>query len=46
MERLGRIAEPRDKVNFEGWNFIVQSMDGLRIQSVQAVRSERAEAEE
>ena len=38
MEKLGRIAEPGDKVNFDGWNFIVQNMDGLRIQKVRMSR--------
>lgn len=38
MEKIGRIAERGDKINFEGWNFIVQSMDGMRIQSVKMIR--------
>ncbi|MBR5096778.1 MAG: HlyC/CorC family transporter [Treponema sp.] len=38
MEKIGRIAERGDKVNFEGWNFIVQAMDGMRIESVKMVR--------
>ena len=46
MEKLGRIAEPGDKVNCDGWNFLVQSMDGLRIQSVRMVRDNSYKAED
>ena len=46
MERLGRISETGDAVNVDGWNFIVQSMDGLRIQSVRVVREKKDESEE
>lgn len=38
MEKIGRIAERGDKINFDGWNFIVQSMDGMRIRTVKLVR--------
>ncbi|MBQ9627074.1 MAG: hypothetical protein IJR40_07855, partial [Treponema sp.] len=38
MEKIGRIAEAGDKVNFEGWNFIVTKMDGLRIADVKMIR--------
>lgn len=47
MERLGRIAEVGDKVNFDAWNFIVTEMDGLRIKSVSVARAAReTEADE
>ncbi len=38
MEKIGRIAEVGDKVNFEGWNFIVEKLDGFRIEKVLLVR--------
>ncbi len=38
MEKIGRIAEAGDKVNFEGWNFIVEKLDGFRIEKVLLVR--------
>ena len=41
MERLGRIAEPGDSVNFEGWNFFVASLDGFRIEKVRLVRESK-----
>lgn len=43
MEKLGRIAEPGDKVKFDGLKFVVKSMDGLRIQNVLVIRDEKAE---
>lgn len=38
MEKIGRIAEAGDKVTFEGWNFIVEKLDGFRIEKVLLVR--------
>lgn len=38
MEKLDRIAEAGDKFCFEGWIFIVEKMDGLRVQSVRMIR--------
>ena len=43
MEKIGRIAEAGDKVNFEGWNFIVTKMDGLRIAAVKMIRDASGE---
>ncbi len=38
MEKIGRIAECGDSVKSDGWIFVVQEMDGLRIKSVRLVR--------
>ncbi|MBO7122645.1 MAG: HlyC/CorC family transporter [Treponema sp.] len=38
MEKIGRIAERGDKIDFEGWTFVVQNMDGMRIESVKMIR--------